>query len=130
MKKIVISLFFAIILLGCTPSPDSIDLEITVESRNFRENPANVISNVEVYNITASKGEEFNPPYMFFKVKKIIDKTHVKLSFDLDNLVVEGEDLFKESTQNPIIITTEPTCFVTRTLDSGEEFCLRVISET
>ena len=65
-----------------------------------------------------------------FTVKKIIDENSVKLSFLPDNIVVEGEEITQESTQNPIIITTEPTCFVTRAMDSGNDICVRVISGT
>ncbi len=142
MKKIITPILLIILLLfGCNSGPDSINLEITVESWSFEYSGPNYedyIPEIDIYTFTVSKGEEFEAPYMLggwddeklFTVKKIIDETSVKLAFQPDNIVVQGEDITEESAQNPIIITTEPTCFVTRAMDSGDDICVRVISGT
>jgi hypothetical protein len=140
MKKILIPIAF-LLLIGCTPAPDTIDLEVTVEGWSFEYSGPdyeNYEPEIDTYNFTVSKGDEFEPPYMLggwsddklFTVKKIIDETSVKLSFLPDDIVVKGEEITQESAQNPIVIGAEPTCFVTRAMDSGDDICVRVIAET
>ena len=86
MKKITILIIaFSLLIIGCSSAPDTIDLEVTVEGWSFEYSGPDYedsVPEIDTYNFTVSKGEEFEAPYMLggwsddklFTVKKIINE--------------------------------------------------------
>lgn len=60
-----------------------------------------------------------------FTLLKINEDGSALIRFD-SGLIVLGEDIDKDSEQNPIMIGYEEKCFTTRTFDGGRNFCIRV----
>lgn len=129
MKKIALIIIGIFVLSGC--GPGSIQLEMTSETWDRMGSDG-----VDTYLHTLVPGEEFEPEsYLLsgwdqeplFQVKKIIDEASVKISFDEESVMVVGDSYADPEHKSPLIITTEQTCFVTRTMDAGSTICLRVL---
>lgn len=129
MKKLLLIVLGVFVLSGCG-GPLAIQLEMTSETWDRMGSDG-----VETYLHTVVPGEHFEPEsYLLsgwldepiFEVKRIIDESSVKIGFDEEAVMVVGDTYADPEHKSPIVITTEQTCFVTRSMDAGSTICLRV----
>jgi hypothetical protein len=137
-KHLLLTLTIILIFSGCAPRADlpdkTIKLNLLTDSW-ASEVPAESAHKVEYSNLDVKENQFFGPKrtlsgigkgQKFFKLLKIINDNEILIQFD-DQLVIVGEPISESSKQNPVIVTTEKTCFRTRTYDAGIDYCLKII---
>lgn len=138
-KFFFLTLTIIFIFCGCTPQTDlsqkTIKLNLKTDAWSSNKMPTESAHNITYSDLSAKENQFFGPQNTmsgpskgqeYFKLLKIVNDNEILVQFD-DQLVIVGEPINESSKQNPATVTTNETCFRTRTYDGGADYCLKII---